>query len=142
MIVKRISAEETFDIRKRVLRENIPLPFEFQGDFDKNTIHLGAYIDNIQVSIASFMKVNLEGFEGNHYQLRGMATLTEYQGRGSGKALLSSAEEIIKKLGCTMIWCNARVVAQKFYEKNGYQIVGPQFDIKHVGPHYKMFKTI
>lgn len=142
MIVKRISAEETFDIRKKVLRENIPLPYVFDGDYDNDTIHLGAFIDDVHVGVASFMKVQLEGFKGQHYQLRGMATLPNYQGQGIGRALLQSAEEILKGLKCDMIWCNARLVAQIFYEKNGYHILGEEFQINHVGPHYKMFKNI
>ncbi len=142
MIVKIISAEDTYDIRKKVLRKDIPLPFKFDGDFDKGTLHFGAYVGEIQIGVASFMKVNLEGFSGEHYQLRGMATLTEYQGKGGGRALLNSAEEILKQKKCNMIWCNARIVAQKFYKKNGFTTTGTQFNIKYVGPHYKMYKTI
>ena len=142
MIIKEISAQETFDIRKKVLRENIPLPYEFPGDYEVETIHLGAFVKGVQVGVASFMKVNLEGFEGQHYQLRGMATLPNYQGQGIGRALLLNAEGILSGLDCNMIWCNARIVAQKFYEKNGYRILGDRFNIKYVGPHYKMYKKI
>ena len=41
--VKKITAIETYDIRLEVLRKNIPLPFEFKGDFDDDTFHLGAF---------------------------------------------------------------------------------------------------
>ena len=33
--IKRISAKETFPIRSEILRKNIPLPFEFSGDWMK-----------------------------------------------------------------------------------------------------------
>jgi len=41
--IKKIEAEEIFPVRKEVLRKNIPLPFEFKGDFDEDTFHLGVY---------------------------------------------------------------------------------------------------
>lgn len=142
MIVKNISAGETFDIRIKVLRENIPLPYEFEGDYDPETIHLGAFDQGMKLGVASFMKVDLQGFEGRHYQLRGMAILPEFQGRGIGRLLLEHGEKMIIELNCNMIWCNARIVAVKFYEKLGYQIIGDEFEIKHVGAHYKMIKKI
>lgn len=142
MIVKRISAEQTHLIRKIVLRENIPLPYEFQGDYDSTTLHLGAFLKEELVAVASFMKVQLEGFEGVHFQLRGMATLKAHQGGGFGRALLKKAEEALKKLDCDLIWCNARIAALSFYQKNGYEIIGEVFDIDLIGPHYKMLKKI
>ncbi|MDP3352599.1 MAG: hypothetical protein Q8S44_02540, partial [Flavobacteriaceae bacterium] len=73
MAVKIIKPEDTFGIRKKVLRENIPLPFEFSGDFDESTIHFGYFIDDNLVSVATIMKSSHPYFEGNQYQRRGMA---------------------------------------------------------------------
>ena len=142
IIIKEIKAEETFSIRKEVLRKNIPLPYEFKGDFDDDTIHLGAFKDGLLVGVSSFMKSSNTLFKGNQYQLRGMATLTEYQGLGVGKRMVLKIEELLTKRGIDLVWCNARIVAVGFYKKLGYQIIGDPFEIKYIGTHYVMFKKI
>ena len=140
--VKEISAEETFPIRLEVLRKNIQLPYEFNGDFDSDTIHLGAFKNDILIAVSSYMKASNKNFEGNQYQLRGMATLTEYQGFGSGKLMLQEAVLILNKKNIDILWCNARIAAVEFYEKQGFQTFGEKFDIQFVGEHYVMFKKL
>lgn len=140
--IKEISAQETFPIRLEVLRKNIPLPYEFNGDFDSDTIHLGAFKDNTLVAVSSFMKAGNKNFEGNQYQLRGMATLTDHQGVGAGKLMLQKAVQILKEKNIAILWCNARIAAVEFYEKQGFHTFGESFDIQYVGEHYVMFKEL
>jgi predicted GNAT family N-acyltransferase len=140
--IKEISTEETFPIRLEVLRKNIPLPFEFNGDFDLDTIHLGAFKNDKLIAVSSYMKANYKDFEGNQYQLRGMATLAEYQGFGAGKLMLQKAVQILKEKNSNLLWCNARIVAVDFYKKQGFQTFGEKFEISYVGEHYVMFKKI
>src|SRR4030066_821521 len=138
--IKENSAQETFPIRLEVLRKNIPLPFEFNGDFDSDTIHLGAFKNDKLIAVSSYMKANYKDFEGNQYQLRGMATLTEYQGFGAGKLMLQKAVQILKEKNRNLLWCNARIAAVDFYKKQGFQTFGEKFEISYVGDHYVMFK--
>jgi len=140
--VKKISAKDTFNIRLKVLRKNIPLPYEFKGDFDENTFHLGAFKKNKLIAVSSYMKVENENFKGTQYQLRGMATLEEFQGFGAGKLMIQKAFEILKVLNIDCLWCNARVIAVNFYKKQGLQTFGEKFDINHVGAHYVMYKYL
>ncbi len=140
--IKEISAQETFPIRLEVLRKNIPLPYEFNGDFDENTFHLGAFEDDELIAVSSYMKTNNSNFEGNQYQLRGMATLKEYQGSGAGKIMLKHAFVILKKKNTAVLWCNARIAAVDFYKKQGFQTFGEKFEISLVGEHYVMFKEL
>lgn len=140
--IKEISAEETFPIRLEVLRKNIPLPFEFNGDFDSDTIHLGAFKNDELIAVSSYMKADYKNFEGNQYQLRGMATLTEYQGFGAGKLMLQKAVQLLKEINSNLLWCNARIAAVDFYNKQGFQTFGEKFDIAYVGEHYVMFKEL
>lgn len=140
--IKKISPIETYPIRLEVLRENIPLPYEFNGDFDETTFHLGAYKNDKLIAVSSYMKVNNKNFSGNQYQLRGMATLIEYQGFGAGKLMMQEAFSILSKLNIDYLWCNARVEAVRFYEKQGLQTFGEKFEIKYVGDHYAMFKKL
>jgi len=140
--IKFISAEETYQIRKEILRKNIPLTEKTEGDFDDNTFHLGAFNDGNLISVATFMQNDSSYFNGNQYRLRGMATLEEFQGKGFGRRLILKAEVILNERKATVLWCNARVVALNFYKKLGFKTIGTEFDIHHIGPHYVMFKKI
>ena len=140
--IKKISASETFPIRLDVLRKNIPLPFEFNGDLEEDTFHLGAFKNDKLISVSSYIKTNNANFKGSQYQLRGMATLNEYQGSGAGKLMLQEAFLILRTLKIDYLWCNARVAAVNFYEKQGLQTFGEKFEIKYVGDHYAMFIKI
>ena len=140
--IKFISAEETYRIRKKILRKNIPLTEKTEGDFDKNTFHLGAFIDDKLVSVATFMQNDSQYFNGLQYRLRGMATLESFQGKGFGKKLIFKALEVLKERKATILWCNARVVALNFYKKLGFKTIGTEFDIPFIGPHYVMYKNL
>jgi len=140
--IKEILAKETFPIRLEVLRKNIPLPHEFNGDFDEDTIHLGAFKNDKLIAVSSFMKASNPNFEGSQYQLRGMATLTEYQGFGVGKLMLQQAIVILGKKNIAVLWCNARIAALTFYQKQGFKTFGEKFEISYVGEHYVMFKNL
>lgn len=140
--VKNISAEETYSIRLEVLRKNIPLPYKFNGDFDKETFHLGAFKNNQLIAVSSFMQVKNNNLKGNQFQLRGMATLEGFQGLGAGKLMVNKSIEILKTQKMECLWCNARIIAVEFYKKQGFEVSGELFDIKHVGPHYLMFNVL
>lgn len=138
----KIAASETYQIRLEVLRENIPLPYKFDGDLDEETFHFGAFIANELIAVSSYMKVSNKNFTGNQYQLRGMATLSKYQGCGAGKLMMDEAFAVFKKLDVNCLWCNARVIAVDFYKKQGLQTFGEKFDIPYVGDHYVMYKYL
>jgi len=140
--IKKISAQETYAIRLEVLRKDIDLPYKFKGDLDADTFHLGAFKDGKLTSVSSFMKVKNTHFKGSQYQLRGMATLAQYQGFGIGKQLIIKAEEILKPLNIDCLWCNARIIAVDFYKKQGFKTFGEVFDISLIGGHYIMYKYL
>ncbi|CAL2061338.1 GNAT family N-acetyltransferase [Tenacibaculum sp. 190524A05c] len=139
--VKKITAQDTYPLRIEVLRKNIDLPYEFEGDLDDSTIHVGVYDENQIVCIGTFMENGIDDLKGKQYQLRGMASSPEARGKGYGKLLLSFATNELEKLNVDFLWCNAREVAVKFYEKNEFLIIGERF-INKAGPHYKMYKPI
>lgn len=140
--VKKIAAEDTYFIRQEILRKGMNLSYIFDGDMAEDTFHIGVYEDRNVVCIGTFMKRDSNVLEGSQYQLRGMATLSKARGKGYGKLLLDFATKELLKLNIEYLWCNARVVAVKFYEKNQFQIIGESFMVAIVGPHYKMYKTI
>ena len=75
-------------------------------------------------------------------QIRYMAVEEEWQGKGIGKMILSYLEEKIKEKGATYIVLNARDIAIKFYEKQGYEIVKKAHVLFDAIPHYRMRKKL
>ncbi len=140
--IVEIEAEATYPIRKSVLREGMTLSHKMAGDHDDDTLHLGLFDQDQLVCIGSFMKATRDDFNGLQYQLRGMASIKGSQGKGYGKKLLASAEQILKDRNVDVLWCNARVVARDFYIKLGYQSIGDVFEVDQVGPHFLMYKKL
>ena len=140
--IKNISAQETYEIRLSVLRNNIDLPYKFEGDEEGSTFHLGAFYEKKLVGIATFMKSNLEAFDVEQYQLRGMATLPEVRGMGAGKKLIIKAIEILQERKIAVLWCNARKEAVGFYENLDFKITGEEFKVPKVGAHFKMYYIV
>jgi len=115
----------------------------FEGDDDDQTFHLGAFIENKLVSVASFYFDRHPEIDAPYqFRLRGMATLPEYQRRGLSKALLKMGFPIVKQNQCSVVWCNAREEAIEFYKKVGFETIGDKFDIPEIGPHFLMVKNI
>lgn len=140
--VRKIRAEDTYAIRKEELRRNVSLSHKMEGDQHPETLHLGLFVNDELVSVASCMKASLSEFTGLQYQLRGMATREAEQGRGFGRELLKATEDRLQKNGVDLLWCNARIGALDFYRKLGYQILGSSFAVPEIGEHYKMFKRL
>ena len=65
-----------------------------------------------------------------------MATLSEVRGRGFGRLLLEAAVGLAADRGSRLIWANARTSALGFYERNGFERVGEEFEIPAIGPHF------
>jgi ribosomal protein S18 acetylase RimI-like enzyme len=144
MDVLRVEAQDVYPIRHEVLRPGRPIETAyFEGDTDDDTFHLGVSVEGHLVSVASFFLRSNERFDDAvQYQLRGMATRTNCQGRGLGTALVDAALPILRENQCTLLWCNARESAAEFYRKLGFETIGERFDIAGVGPHFVMFRRL
>jgi len=141
--IKRIAAEETHDIRHMVLRPGRPInECVFEGDTALQTFHLGAFMKQKIVGIASFMVDDHTKFNGKQIRLRGMAVLPKSQGQGIGRELVLHGEQLVKERDFDILWFNAREIALGFYKNLGYAIEGNAFDIATVGKHYVMFKRL
>lgn len=143
MELKVISAQDTLPLRQLVLRPNQPEEAcYFNGDYLKNTYHLGAFLDQILVGIVSLMQnekvINDQIYA---YQLRGMAVLPNFQGKKVGSFLLEGLPAFLLSKKIEHIWCNARQKAIPFYKKFGFRAVGIPFIIPEVGEHILMTKA-
>ncbi len=139
----RVGVENILSLRHEILRPG--LPFEtamFEGDTDLRNFHFASVF--LQkgpgpVCCVSYFKNEYNSYPA--FQLRGMATKKEYQGKKFGRTLMLFAETFItRETGINLFWCNARVESIGFYEKQGWSCVSEIFDIQGVGPHIKMVK--
>ena len=144
MEIKKISSTETYPVRHEVLRKGKPIETcQFKGDDDENTVHFGLFLKDKLVGIISVFKENNNLFpESNQFQIRGMAVLEAFQGKGFGAELVKKAENHCISLNTDLIWFNAREKAVPFYEKLNYKITGDSFLIPDVGIHFVMLKKI
>ena len=76
------------------------------------------------------------------WRIRGMAVLDDYRNQNLGKKLLQSCINHSIQHKADVIWCNARIKAVPFYKREGFKIIGDEFDIPGIGPHYLMFKNL
>ena len=93
--VKKITSKATYSVRQEVLRKGKPLETcYFNGDDDATTVHFGLFQDQKLIGVVSiFQFQNPEFSENTQFQIRGMAVISEFQGKGFGEQLLKTAEQ-------------------------------------------------
>lgn len=142
--VRTVPVDDILPLRHDVLRAG--LPFEaarFDHDLDEGSVHFAAFEDGIPQPIGCCSLVR-QPFDGQPaWQLRGMAVIPSARKLGVGRRLLEVAEQHIRESSHSNIWwCNARLPAVPFYQRLGWQIVSPLFDIPTAGPHHKMMRLL
>lgn len=142
--IRVITAAETIPLRHAILRAGRPEgSARFPGDDELTTRHFGAYRGCKLLAVASLFAVAMPEHPAKiAFQLRGMATSPEAQGTGLGKLLVAAALDFAREKQAGILWCNARISAAGFYHKLGFEILGDEFDIPEVGPHYRMMLRI
>lgn len=146
LAICRVSIDVIIDLRYRMLRAGLPKETaNFPGDDDVSAWHVGLFYPFSDGSIvpavtcASFMLKPYK--DQSAWQLRGMCTEAVHQSKGFGGRLLSCAEAaILKSSPVRLFWCNARVPAIPFYQRQGWTVDSEVFDIPTAGPHRRMFK--
>jgi GNAT superfamily N-acetyltransferase len=138
--VRIITAAETWPLRLAVLRPGRPIEAaQFPGDDAATTRHFGAFREGRLLGIASLYLTEMPEQPGlSAFQLRGMATALEARGTGCGRALVHACIAFTRENGAPLLWCNARTVAVEFYRKLGFAVIGGEFEIPDVGPHFRM----
>ena len=147
-----IGAEATLEVRHPVLRPGrARADAIFSCDEAEGTRHFGSYAETgrlvgvVTVHPACWVRPPAVAdlvVEAGAWQLRGMATLPEVRGEGHGVRLVKAAERCVRSAGAGLCWCNARVAAIGFYEKLGWEVVGGEFEIATVGPHFRMVRLL
>jgi GNAT superfamily N-acetyltransferase len=143
-MIKFIPVEDTLPIRNNILREG-KLTFDecrFPTDQLTGAFHLGYFEGEELACIASFHPQNYGQFTGTGYQLRGMATIEKYRGRGFGNQLLNFGIVYLRGQKANYLWCNARKKALQFYLNMGFEVISPEFELPGIGPHYVLYVKI
>jgi GNAT superfamily N-acetyltransferase len=128
--VVALDLAETYDLRRRVLRDGTPSQeFRYAEDSDLGTFHLAVRDDNGSVvAVATFCPEPLPGGDGRPaLLLRGMAVEPRLQGQGVGRQVLAEAIRRARADGFELLWAKARDSALGFYERLGMSSVGDGF---------------
>ena len=118
--IEQIRPELTWYLRQRVLYPAQKL-YEMEMEEDQGGIHFGAFTDNKLVGIVSLFQ------KADDFQFRKFAVDPDYQSKGIGNALLTYMTDFARAEGGNRLWCNARLSATGFYEKNGFSHTGQFF---------------
>ena len=132
--IQPITPEQTYPLRHSVLWPDKPLDFVKVED-DAAGHHFGAFDDGVLIAVISLF-VN-----GQESRFRKFAARPDYQRKGVGTALLNHVIADARRLGATVLWCDARLDAADFYHRFGMEAVSEVF-YKGPVPYAKFSLTL
>ena len=132
MQIKTISAQETLDIRHRVLWPDKSIQHCIV-ESDDTAVHYGIFINEVLVGVASTYD------DAGSVRLRKFAVEEHHQGKGYGSTLLKHIISETKKMGANTFWCDARASATEFYKHFGLITEGDEFYKSGIA-YYRMSK--
>lgn len=144
VIIRPIHATEARPLRGAILRPGHPPEKSvYPGDDAPDTFHLGAYLDDELMGVASvFYQAPPDEPTANGWRLRGMAVRGDAQGRGYGRALLENCIAHVTGRGGTLFWCYGRTSAVGFYRQFGFEPRGEESKDPDSGPHFVLYLRI
>ena len=141
MNIRRIMPEQTRALRASVLRAGRPASeAAYACDADVRTVHFGA-LEGPDAEPFAVATMHADRRGDVPWRLRGMATRPDRRGNGAGRALVAACAQYAEAAGTGdsgPIWCNARVTAQRFYERCGFVVDSAVFDLPPIGAHCVM----
>lgn len=121
MEIRKISAEQTWDLRQKVMWPTKSIEYVKLKDDDQG-VHYGGFIKNRLISVISVF------YQDKQAQLRKFATCIEQQKQGYGTQLLQYILSEAKSMGADTIWCYARIDKVEFYQRFGLRSMGESFE--------------
>lgn len=144
--IVEIAATDTHDLRRRILRRGTRSDVVvWDGDDDPTTFHLGVRTsDGELVAISTWLLRRYpDRPAADAYQLRGMATAPPHRGSGVSSSLLRSGLDRCTTDGATLVWARARLAALTFYERHGFEAIGPEYvDLTTGLPHRDILRLL
>jgi ribosomal protein S18 acetylase RimI-like enzyme len=129
--IRRIAAHDTITLRDAMLRPDLPPGGSiYPGDDAPDTLHLGAFVEDTLAAVATLCREPMPGTQGTtSWRLRGMATLSEYRGRGFARQLAQRCIAYAAEQGGTGVWCTSRVATVAFYRILGFTECSDPFSL-------------
>lgn len=150
--VTTATAEETAPLRRAVLRPHFTLEQMVSSDESPDATYLAAREragDRAMLGCVRLEPVPcpwpaaVQSPSQAPWQLRAMATAPMVRGRGVGRRLVDAAVAHVTERGGDLIWCNARISAQGFYGRLGFDTVTGRFDLPEVAEaHVGMVRPV
>ena len=140
MQVREVRPADTVELRRQVLRGGRPVALP--GDAEP-AFHVGVF-EGAELLATGNVRVDPAPWEPAvpAWRLRGMATAPEHRGRGAGALVLDALMAHARAHGGGVLWCNARVPAQRFYERAGLVVRGDPWVDPEIGPHVVMWTRL
>lgn len=146
LVVDRVPPPVTYPLRQRVLRPGRPVTASrLDVDDDPRTATFAARTPTGEVVGATVVYPEPCPWlpdRPSAWRLRGMATDPTRRNQGIGARLLAAALDHVRHAGGELVWCNARVPAQRFYERAGFTAHGDPWDDPDIGPHIAMWRDL
>ena len=147
--IREVDIQRVRPLRTRVLRPQFEEGrlLDYQGDDSDDAHHFAAVDTETQnvVGVVSYLPETLP-VDGRsaEVRLRGMAVCEDLRGRGIGAHLLSTTltRVALHHPLWSAVWASARASVIEFYEKHGFEPVGPRFEMPSVGPHQRMVREL
>ena len=138
--VRTITAAETHELRRRVLRPGRPgAGVDNPRDHDEDAWHLGAFAGpRLAGTLSLYTSEATTARPGRRAaQFRFMAVDSGMQRLGIGRRLLDAAVAGLRERGVETVWANARDTALGFYQGYGFETAGEGFVHGETGlPHH------
>ena len=131
MDLRRVSLTDAMMLRDAILRPGMPQGGSmYPGDDAADTLLLGAFVEERLVAVATVCREAMPNISNlTAWRLRGMATLSQFRGRGFGRDLAECCMIHAADCGGTLLWCSARVATVPFYRSLGFKEHGRNFHL-------------
>jgi GNAT superfamily N-acetyltransferase len=144
-----VEAARTTDLRRAVLRPQWPAGTPMFGDDLTDAVHLAAldggagWPERVVGACVLLQAPYPHRGEAGAWQLRAMATDPTRRSQGVGALVLTAAADTVTGRGGRFLWCKARSVAVRFYERNGFVVDTPEYVEPNTGlPHHDMYRRL
>ena len=125
--IERVAASLILPLRERILSTPGSPIRAFSGDNASTSRHWAAISDGLIIGCVSVI-------QKRGWALRGMAVCAEHRLRGLGASMLRVVHQAVDQ----PMWCNSRLEAVPFYERQGWTTQGPVFIMDNQLPHQRM----
>lgn len=138
-----VSVDDIVHLRMAVLRNGTPSQDpRYPEDDLPDSVHLALRLDGEIVGTSTWLDRPWPHEPlAPATQLRGMAIASHLQSRGLGELLLRAGIKRAADRGHHYVWARARDTALRFYERNGFAVVGEAFTDEATGMSHHLVVT-